>query len=132
RAGAGFIRSLAFSLSFLLVFGQLSAIAGQRNRKQKAPALSDDQRVAHVLSRLTFGARPGDFERVKAMGVDAFINQQLDPDSLDAGAVSARLRGLQTLRMATPVIIEQYTQPKPVAVPSPTPAKSPDNALAQK
>ncbi len=130
RAGAGFIRSLAFSLSFLLVFGQLLAIAGQRNRKQKAPALSDDQRVAHVLSRLTFGARPGDFERVKAMGVDAFINQQLDPDSLDAGAVLARLKKLPTLGMATPVIIEQFTPPKPATVPSPVPAKSPDNSTA--
>jgi len=132
RAGAGFIRSLAFSLSLFLVFGQLLAFGGQRNSKQKAPALSGDQRIVHVLSRLTYGARPGDFERVKAMGVAAFINQQLDPDSLDAGAVSVRLKGLQTLRMATPVIIEQYTPPKPAALPSPTPAKSPDNATAQK
>ena len=130
QAGAGFIRSLAFSLSFLLVFGQLLAFAGQRNPKQKAPALSDDQRIAHVLSRLTFGARPGDFERVKAMGVDAFINQQLDPDSLDAGAVIARLKKLPTLGMATPVIIEQYTPPKPAPVASPVPAKSPDNSTA--
>jgi uncharacterized protein (DUF1800 family) len=128
RAGAGFIRSLAFSLSCLLVFGQLLAVAGQRKPKPKSQALSDDQRIAHVLSRLTFGARPGDFERVRAMGVEAFINQQLDPDSLDAGPVSARLRGLQTLRMATPVIIEQYTPPKPGAVPSPLPARSPDNS----
>ena len=130
RAGAGFIRSLAVSLSFLLVFGQLLAFAGQRNPKPKSQALSDDQRIAHVLSRLTFGARPGDFERVKAMGVDAFINQQLDPDSLDAGAVIARLKKLPTLGMATPMIIEQYTPPKPA--PSPVPAKSPDNAPAQK
>jgi len=130
RAGDGFIRSLAFSLSFLLVFGQLLAFAAQRKPKSKSQALSDDQRIAHVLSRLTFGARPGDFERVKAMGVDAFIDQQLDPDSLDAGAVTARLKKLPTLGMATPVIIEQYTPPKPA--PSPVPAKSPDNAPAQK
>src|SRR5216683_3185561 len=127
RADAGLIRSLAFSLSFLLVFGQLLAFAGQRNPKPKSQALSDDQRIAHVLSRLTFGARPGDFEIVKAMGVDAFINQQLDPDSLDNSAVIARLRRLPTLGMATPVIIEQYTPPKPSATPSPTPAKSPEN-----
>src|SRR5258708_39339230 len=130
RAGAGFIRSLAVSLSFLLVFGQLLAFAGQRNPKPKSQALSDDQRIAHVLSRLTFGARPGDFERVKAMGVGAFINQQLDPDSLDAGAVIARLKKLPTLGMATPVIIEQYTPPKPVVVPSPSPAASPNNSSA--
>ena len=28
--------------------------------------MSEDQRITHVLSRLTFGARPGDFERIKA------------------------------------------------------------------
>lgn len=128
--GAGFIRSLALSLSLLLVAGQLFAFAPQRNSKTKNHELSEEQRIAHVLSRLTFGARPGDFERVKAMGVDAFITQQLDPDSLDAGAVIARLKRLPTLGMATPVILEQYTPPKPTAVPSPVPAQSPDKATA--
>jgi len=85
--------------------------------------MTPDQKIAHVLSRLTFGARPGDFERVKAMGVEAFINQQLDPDSLDDSGLMAKLRKLPTLGMATPVIIEQYTPPKPVASPSPTPAQ---------
>jgi uncharacterized protein (DUF1800 family) len=128
RASTGVIRSLAFALSFVLVTGQLLAAGAQRNPKPKPPQMSGDQRIAHVLSRLTFGARPGDFERVKAMGVEAFINQQLDPDSLDVGGVSARLKKLPTLGMATPVIIEQYTPPKPA--PSPAPIKSPDNATA--
>jgi uncharacterized protein (DUF1800 family) len=128
---AGFIRSLALSLSLLLSAGPLFAFAPQRNPKAKSPEMSADQRIAHVLSRLTFGARPGDFERVKAMGVEAFIAQQLDPDSLDAGAIIARLKRLPTLGMATPVIIEQYTPPKPAAVPSPVVAKAPDNATSR-
>lgn len=129
-AGAVFVRSMAFSLALLLIFGQLLAFAAQRNPKQKNHGLSEDQRIAHVLSRLTFGARPGDFERVKTMGVDAFINQQLDPDSIDAGPITARLKRLPTLGMATPVIIEQYTPPKPAAVPSPSPLRSPENSTA--
>ena len=129
-AGAASVRVVSSSLSLLLVFGQLLAFAAQRNPKQKTRGLSEDQRIAHVLSRLTFGARPGDFERVKAMGVDAFINQQLDPDSMDAGPVAARLRRLPTLGMATPVIIEQYTPPKPAGVPSPAPVRSPENSTA--
>lgn len=92
----------------------------------KSTTMTADQRVAHVLSRLTFGARPGDFEKVKAMGVDAFINQQLDPDSIDSSSVIAKLRRLPTLNLATPVIIEQYTPPKPAASPSPVPAKPAD------
>src|SRR6266851_10138550 len=98
------------------------AQASQRAAK-KQTTMTADQKIAHVLSRLTFGARPGDFGRVKAMGIEAFINQQLDPDSLDDSALMAKLRKLPTLGMATPVIIEQYTPPKPVASPSPTPAQ---------
>src|SRR6185436_5529864 len=94
------------------------SVTGQRAQKKSA-AMTADQRVAHALSRLTFGARPGDFERVKAIGVEAFINQQLDPDSLDNSAVITKLRRLPTLNMATPVIIAQYTPPKPPAIPTP-------------
>src|SRR5258705_669818 len=128
RAGAALVRSLALALSVFLVFGQLLTFGAQRSQTSKHPQLSEDQRIAHVLQRLTFGARPGDFERVKAMGVNAFINEQLDPDSLDVSALIARLKKLPTLGMATPVIIEQYTPPKPAVSPSPLASKSPDAA----
>ncbi len=106
----------------LVVQASFASLGAQRPSK-KSSSMTADQRVAHVLSRLTFGARPGDFEKVKAMGVDAFITQQLDPDSIDNTAVIAKLRRLPTLNMATPVIIEQYTPPKPAVSPSPAPAK---------
>src|ERR1051326_5816816 len=127
-------RSIAALLLSILVLqtsaGFISTVQASQSAPKKSGKLSDDQRIAHVLSRLTFGARAGDFERVKAMGVEAFINQQLDPDAIDNSAVIARLRRLPTLGMATPVIIEQYTPPKPVASPSPTPAKTPDPKVA--
>src|SRR6266849_2450569 len=132
--GRGMNRSGAVSitLSLLLVFGQVGNLVVQAQGRQtaKKSALTGDQRIAHVLSRLTFGARPGDFERVKAVGVAEFIRQQLDSDSLDDVAVQARLRKLPTLGMATPVIFEQYTPPKPVVSPSPAPAKSLDKTAA--
>ncbi len=132
--GCGINRSgtAATALSLLLVFGQVGSLAVQAQGKQssKKSALTADQRIAHVLSRLTFGARPGDFERVRAIGVNEFIRQQLDSDSVDDGALQARLRRLPTLGMATPTIFEQYTPPKPVASPSPAPAKSPDKTAA--
>src|SRR6266480_1844681 len=118
---------LAVSLLCQPVF-LLVATAQKRNPKSSTPKMSEDQRIAHVLSRLTFGARPGDFERVKAMGIDAFISLQLDSDSYDDSAAVAKLRGLQTLRMATPTIIDQYTPPKPT--PTPVPVKLADNMAA--
>lgn len=105
--------------------------AAQDKKHQPNAKLNPDQRIAHVLSRLTYGARPGDFDRVKAMGVEAFIDQQLDPDAIENSTAIARLRRLPTLNMATPVIIEQYTPPKPPAIPSPTPAKVPDHPVLQ-
>src|SRR4029078_11966767 len=51
-------------------------VAPQRRKEQRFPSASvtEDQKIGQVLSRLTFGARPGDFERVKQMGLDAFIH----------------------------------------------------------
>jgi uncharacterized protein (DUF1800 family) len=112
----------ALLAGILLVQASFASLAAQRPSK-KSSSMTSDQRVAHVLSRLTFGARPGDFEKVQAMGVDAFINQQLDFDSIDNTAVIAKLRRLPTLNMATPVIIDQYTPPKPVVSPSPVAPK---------
>jgi len=127
-------RSIAALLLSILIFqtsvGFMSTAQASQRASKKSGKMSDDQRIAHVLSRLTFGARPGDLERVKAMGVDAFINQQLDPDSIDNPAVIAKLRRLPTIGMATPVIIEQYTPPKPVASPSPSTVRSPDTITA--
>src|SRR5256714_399974 len=121
--------TLVLTLVLKTIAGFVPAVA---QRASKNPAsMNADQRIAHLVSRLTYGARPGDLEKVKAMGVEAFINQQLDPDSIDNTTVIAKLRRLPTLGMATPVIIEQYTPPKPVASPSPAPAKSPDEKSAQ-
>ena len=117
-------------LSVVLCWQTLSYSTPAQLVPRKPLTMSSDQKIAHVLSRLTYGARPGDFERVKSMGVDAFINQQLDADAIDNSAVIARLRRLPTLNMATPVIIEQYTPPKPAVSPSPVPARSSDEKPA--
>jgi len=91
-----------------------AATSGQemRSRAVKTPAkLSADQRILHVLNRLGYGARPGDVERVKAMGVDKYIELQLNPDRIDDSASEARLQNLETLRMTTSELYEKYPQP---------------------
>jgi uncharacterized protein (DUF1800 family) len=45
--------------------------------------LTRDQQIEHLLSRLAYGPRPGDNERVRAMGVERWIALQLSPDRLD-------------------------------------------------
>src|SRR5205085_8114101 len=71
----------------------------------------EDQRILHVLNRLGFGSRPGDVERVKAMGVDKYIELQLNPDKIDNSASEAKLQNLESLRMSTAELYEKYPQP---------------------
>jgi len=39
----------------------------------------DKEAVEHALSRLAYGPRPGDVERVQQMGLANWIDQQLHP-----------------------------------------------------
>src|SRR3954447_14553093 len=51
--------------------------------------LPADQQIIQVINRLTFGARPGDVARVRAVGLDKWIDQQLNPDKIDDDAMNA-------------------------------------------
>src|SRR5438067_7993980 len=89
----------------------ISAQSMRTAASKSATRLSEDQRILHVLNRLGFGARPGDVERVKVMGVDKYIEQQLSPDKIDDAASEAKLQNLETLRMTTAELYEKYPQP---------------------
>jgi len=125
---------LSLFLASLFVFDNATAlktVSAQKRRRQPrdnsgtAQQLTDERRTMLVLTRLGFGARPGDFERVKAMGVEAYINEQLDFDSIDDAALDRRLSKLPTLTLSTPALIEQYNPPKPAPAPSPAPTSKP-------
>ena len=54
--------------------------------------LNERQQAQHVLNRLSFGARPGEAEKVLATGVDRWIAQQLEPSRIRDPQVDAVLR----------------------------------------
>lgn len=70
-------------------------------------------RAIQALNRLTFGPRPGDIDRVLAMGVDQWIDQQLHPTSIADQALEARVAPLRTLRMSPRELAENFP-PQPV------------------
>ena len=78
--------------------------------------LSPAEAILHTLDRLAYGPRPGDVERVRQMGLAKWIEQQLNPSSVDDKAVEARLEDYQTLRMSTAKLIAEYPQPKPAVI----------------
>lgn len=109
-----------FSLSLLLlaVFVLQPAVFAQNTAKRNTP-LTNDQKIRQVLSRLTFGARPGDIERVRKIGIQAFIDQQLSPGTIDDPVANKMLDRLYSLRLSTPAIVERYiTPPKPTPSPA--------------
>ncbi len=50
--------------------------------RSAVPANPDDRAIAHVLNRLGFGPAPGDIERVRGIGLAAYIEQQLHPERI--------------------------------------------------
>jgi uncharacterized protein (DUF1800 family) len=89
-----------------------SGSAGQKVNWKKR--LGRNQKINQLLNRITFGPRPGDVERVRRMGIEAFLNQQLYPEQIDDSAVEARLAKLPTLTMTAEELVENYPQPQNV------------------
>jgi uncharacterized protein (DUF1800 family) len=84
----------------------LAAQSAPAGREQTA-----DQQVHHVLHRLAFGPRPGDVERVRAMGVDAWIAEQLQPERVDDASFERWLTRFPTLAMSGEELIAKYPPP---------------------
>jgi uncharacterized protein (DUF1800 family) len=85
------LRSLITAVLTLAIASAATDAQNPRDRE-----LTPAEQVAHALSRLTFGARPGDLERVAAVGVDQWIEQQLHPASVRDTAVVTALSSLRS------------------------------------
>lgn len=77
--------------------------------------LTADEAILHALNRLGYGPRPGDIERIKQIGLAKWIDQQLNPNSINDFAVEARLDIYPTLRMHTSQLLAEYPNPKQAA-----------------
>jgi uncharacterized protein (DUF1800 family) len=77
--------------------------------------LTEDEAVLHALNRLAYGPRPGDLERVKQMGLEKWIDQQLHPERIDDSAVEARLEQYPAIRMSTEQLLARYPRPQQLA-----------------
>ncbi len=84
---------------------------GVQGQRRSTASLNEDQRILHVLNRLGFGARPGDVARVKVLGLDNYINQQLSPQKISDAVADAKVKDLSTLNMTTAELYEKFPQP---------------------
>jgi uncharacterized protein (DUF1800 family) len=74
-------------------------------------SLDPERKVVQLVSRITFGPRPGDLDRVRHKGLNAFLDEQLHPERLDDSALHARLANLPTLSMSTGELMRKYPAP---------------------
>ncbi|PPQ33474.1 DUF1800 domain-containing protein [Rhodopila globiformis] len=78
-----------------------------------APADAEDPALAiHVLDRLAFGPDAASLKAIRALGVDGWIDRQLDPASIPEPAMlTERLDRLETQRLDAVRLFETYGPP---------------------
>jgi len=77
-------------------------------RSQMPGELLPDEQIQQVLNRLTFGARPGDAEKIRAAGIESWINQQLHPDRIDDAKTTQLVARYSILSTPTSNIVRDF------------------------
>src|SRR5579884_3048655 len=92
------------SLNFAMVASLVAIGATFAEARKKAPReaaapreMTGDQRIAHALNRLAFGPRSADVDAIKRTGLDRWIEQQLNPETIPENVVlETKLQPLET------------------------------------
>ena len=97
-----------------LVVGLTATLLSAVSLARGADTPADTAEIVHVLNRITFGPRPGDIDLVRKMGVEAFIQQQLHPETLDDSATEKEVGQLAILQMDPQQLASLYHDDKVV------------------
>ena len=72
--------------------------------------LSAEQKALHLLNRITYGPRPADVERIKRIGIERFLDEQLNASAIDDSAVEKRVAGIEIFKMDSGEVLAKYPQ----------------------
>jgi len=109
----------AIAVAVLPTFAPIGSYAQKSDAKAPARTImarSDvrelpaDQQIIQALNRLTFGARPGDVVKVRAIGLDKWIDEQLHPEKINDDAMNAFLSRYSALNADQNDLLKQYAQ----------------------
>lgn len=103
------LRKFAAAAGLVAMFSPIFATAMDTVTRSKP--LTEDQKIRHVLSRLGFGARPGDVDRVKQIGLEKYIDQQLDPSLINDSVADGKVRDIDAYNMSTAELFAKYPNP---------------------
>jgi uncharacterized protein (DUF1800 family) len=131
RLGAALVgAAVAVLLMLCVALGAWRAVANTKTAKRPSQRtvlpkkfkgdlpiteLTEDQAILHALDRLAYGPRPGDVERIRQMGLAKWIDEQLNPDSIDDSGLDKRLARYATLSMSSAQLLNDFPPPAQAA-----------------
>jgi uncharacterized protein (DUF1800 family) len=103
---------LGFTIPAVLIaaLGAAVPVAAAKSPTHNNSA-QDEARILHALNRLTFGPRPGDIAAVRKMGLHAWIEQQLHPETIDDSALGSRLAQYPIMHMDVADMLRELPPP---------------------
>ena len=84
--------------------------AGSAVLRSDVRELPADQQIIQALNRLTFGPRPGDVQKVRAVGLDNWIDQQLHPEKLNDAAIEQFVAKYPAINQDQNDLLRQYAE----------------------
>jgi uncharacterized protein (DUF1800 family) len=74
--------------------------------------LTPEQRSVHFLNRTSFGPTRETIRRVNETGIRAYLDEQLQPETISDSFVEEKIAGLKTMRLSSRELIELYPPPQ--------------------
>ncbi|MFG1883069.1 DUF1800 domain-containing protein [Micromonospora sp. NPDC049102] len=91
------LRKAAEASASDVILSRPSAAAAQA--KASVPEGFPNDPILHLANRATFGATPALLARIKSMGIDAWIDQQLKPDSIPYTTAEVKIKELPGIHL---------------------------------
>ena len=101
---------LIFSVSFILLSFQIPTYKPHFSFPYKKAGLTEREAAAHLLSRFTYGATPGQIDEVVNMGLEKWFEQQLNGGLVD-DSLNQRLSGYDALKLSNEQIANTFPKP---------------------
>lgn len=100
-----------FLLIFIFISLAFSVVEFSTEQRLQMPyrkeGLNEREAAEHLLSRLSFGGRPGEAEKLLSMGLEKWVQQQLG-QSLPGTEVEKRLSDFNALSLDNETIVNRY------------------------
>jgi uncharacterized protein (DUF1800 family) len=83
-------------------------VPGSKQPVAATQQLQGEERILQALNRLTFGPRPDDVERVRAIGLEKWIDQQLHPEKIDDSTLAQQLEEYPSMQLSLKSLMNRY------------------------